>query len=253
MKLLVDVGNTLSVFGVWDGERVLRKWRLSTPTIGTEDQLWIFVEGFMKALGVRPPDIDRVTVSSVVPSMSHLLQNLCTRYLGLVPIFVFPSEEIGVTWGADHPREIGADRISNVLGYITYHASSGIVLDFGTAIKVEVITSKSFVGGIILPGPSLAMRALFSGTAKLPEVDLFFEDHVIGTNTGDNIRIGTVNATYYALMGLLKEIQEQTGPLPVLGTGGWLDLFEKCPGLMDRTDPDLTLKGIASFSDRLNR
>jgi type III pantothenate kinase len=161
-------------------------------------------------------------------------------------------EGLDVTWKADNNAEIGPDRIANVLGAKDHFGSNAIILDFGSAINVDILHEDAFVGGAILLGITTAMKALFSKAAMIPPVDLFFEDHYQGTNTGDNIRIGLVNGTYHALEGITANIRKELNTdMPIIATGGLSNLFQFEGTFIDHFDDDLTLKGVISFQNRV--
>lgn len=253
MKLLIDVGNTSGVFGLWYRGEVLEKWRLPTDVLESEDQMFVVLKELIGNAGYTMEQINSLCIASVVPRLKRTFNYFDKKYFKQQPVFVSAVDGIGIRWDADNPWEIGADRVANVIGATEYHGDSSIVLDFGTAITVDIIFKNAFVGGSILPGPMTSMKALFSSTAKLPEVDLFFEDHYLGTNTGDNLRIGIINGTYHALEGIVREVKKEIGNLEVIATGGHAETFMIEESFIDKYDPELTLKGIAAFDDRVKK
>jgi len=250
MKILADIGNTNTVIGFWD-EKIVQTWRLSTSYIETEDQLYVMLKIFLSDMNYDIKEIKSILVCSVVPRINTVFSYLGEKYFSLKPLFVSARNDIGVGWNADNPEEIGADRICNVIGAIDNYDRNSIVIDFGTAVTVDIVRDGNFVGGCILPGPKTAMKALFSNTAKLPEVDLFFEDHYLGVNTADNIRIGIINGTYFALKGIIDSAKEEAGESCVIATGGLAKIFYEEKNLINFLDSDLTLKGLYGFYKRV--
>jgi len=252
MRMLMDVGNSHLTLGIWDGGEVIKKWRVSTLTLETEDQFFSIVSPLLDESRINKSIIKSVAIASVVPGKSQLFTNFSEKYFKTRPVFVEPLDGLDVQWKADNPEEIGPDRIANVIGAKDYYASNAIIVDFGTAVNIDVLYKNAFVGGAILPGINLSMQALFMNAAKIPPVDLFMEDHYLGTNTGDNLRIGLVNGKYYAIKGLTENIFSELGErLPVIGTGGFAKLFSFEGSFIETVDPDLTLKGVAGFQDRI--
>lgn len=252
MELLVDVGNTTTILGLHDGKSIVSIWRLPSLRIETEDELFAILEQLLNSKGTSVCKIDGFCVASVVPRLNRSIQYFASHYLRERAIFLKPDEFVSVGLKADNPREIGADRLANVIGAAEHYGKNAIIIDVGTAITIDVLKEGDFVGGAILPGPATAMSSLFSKTAKLPEVELFFEDHYLGTNTEDNIRIGIVNGTYFALEGIIKNMLKVfPGSIDIIGTGGNIDLFMIENGFITLTDPDLTLKGLRVYYDRV--
>ncbi len=253
MRMLMDVGNTNITLGIWNGGKITVQWRIDSDKIGTEDVFFSTISPLLINSGIKQESIESMAIASVIPGKQFVFRRFAEKYFNTKPIFVKAADGFDITWKADNPKEIGADRIANVLGAKDYYGSNAIVLDFGTAINVDVLFRDAFVGGSILLGINTSMKALFSNAAMIPPVELFMEDHYLGTNTGDNIRIGLVNAKYFALKGITEQIMKELGEeVPVIATGGLSGLFQFDGTFIDYFDPDLTLKGIASFQDRFH-
>ena len=259
MRLIMDVGNTNLTFGVWDGKSFKAKWRMATQTIDTEDQSFSSIYPLLTASNIAVDHIESIAIACVVPGTVGIFNAFAKKYFRTTPVFVSPINGLDVTWKADNNAEIGPDRIANVLGAKDYFGPNAIVLDFGSAINVDILYDNAFVGGSILLGINTAMQALFSKAAMIPPVDLFFEDHYLGTNTGDNIRIGLVNGTYHALEGITANIRNElqkrskkpVDKIPIIATGGLSGLFQFKGTFIDHFDDDLTLKGVVSFQNRV--
>jgi type III pantothenate kinase len=252
MLLLADVGNTTTVFGLDSGSKIEAVWRLPSLRLETEDELFVILEGLLRYEQASLSSIKGLCVASVVPRLNSTIDYFARKYLLEPAMFVKADRFVSVDLETDNPSEIGADRLANVMGAKECYGANVIVVDVGTAITIDIVMDGAFAGGAILPGPETAMSALFSRTAKLPEVELFFEDHYFGTNTEDNLRIGIVNGTYFALQGIISEIEKQFDVKPkIVGTGGKARLFITEDGFIEMDDPYLTLKGIRSYYNRV--
>ncbi|MBN2220045.1 MAG: type III pantothenate kinase [Kosmotogaceae bacterium] len=252
MVLLADIGNTTTVLGLTNDKKIEAVWRLPSSRIETEDELFVILDGLLKIKGYSVGGIDGLCVASVVPRLNRTMSYFAKKYLLEPAVFLRPDEFFPLGLNTDNPGEIGADRLANVLGAKECYGNNAIVVDAGTAITIDIVKDGDFVGGAILPGPGTSMSALFSQTAKLPEVELFFEDHYFGTNTEDNLRIGIVNGTYFAIQGIITNIIEKFEKKPIIvGTGGNIDLFLIEGGLIEVSDPDLTLKGLRLYYSRV--
>lgn len=252
MRLLMDVGNTNITLGIWDDGKITRKWRVDSGKIGTEDTFFSSIYPLLNDAEIQKSSIESIAVASVIPGKQYVFRRFAEKYFNTQCVFVHAIDGIDVVWKADNPKEIGADRIANVLGAKDTYGSSAIVLDFGTAINVDVLFRDAFVGGSILLGVDTSMKALFSKAAMIPPVDLYMEDHYLGTNTGDNIRIGLVNSKYFALKAITECVIKELGEkVPIIATGGLSSLFNFKKTFINYFDTDLTLKGIAAFQNRL--
>ncbi len=248
MRLLVDVGNTHTVFGVKLNANY-RKWRLSTGRYETEDEIFSHLKPLFDYEGVKIEDIDGVVVSSVVPSLDYILERFSRKFFGKEILFVEADEKCGVEWPVSNPKGIGADRVANVVGAVYEYSKDALVIDFGTAITIDVIDDGKFLGGTISPGIYTMLYSLFKSAAKLPLIDLSkIPESSIGRNTEDNIRIGILKLIAYGLNELVKDIKEELGKdAIVIVTGGQaklvLELLKH-----DVYDPDLTLKGMERYA-----
>ncbi len=253
MRLICDIGNTSSLFAIFKDRELIFKIRLATDSLKFEDQLYVYLNTFLQRNKIVISDINGMAVSSVVPSVNTVLKYFSIKYLGGNPVFVNPIDNVGIAYKADNPLEIGPDRISNVLGASVLYGPDNIIVDSLTAITVEVMKDNAFIGGCILPGLETSMKALFQNTAKLPQIELFLEDHYLGVNTGDNIRIGIVNGAYHSLKGIINECIKETGPIRVIATGGYSRIFKDKKDIFDVIESNLTLMGTAFFEERVRK
>lgn len=249
MELLFKVGNTHTVMGIAQTDQTFKIWRIDTRNLATEDEIFSHLYTLFRFAGIDLAYIKQIGVASVVPSVNYSLQRLGEKYFQVQTVFVNCNARIfDIAYQVDYPQEIGADRIANVIAAKKEYGDQVIVVDFGTAITFDVVQQGNFVGGAILPGFQTAMMALFSNTAQLPQVELRIPDHLIGTNTIDNIQIGVLKIPILGIERLIAEIK-QASPIDytVVCTGGIGKFLTGSSWLFDRYDADLTLKGIRYF------
>lgn len=248
MLLCLDVGNTHILGGVFDGNKLITRFRYATHLIGTADQFGIFLIHVLQVNHIQPENITATALCSVVPSCDYTIKHTLSRYLKS-PLFVLQAGvKTGLNIKCKNPNEVGSDRIANAIGAVSAFPNKDlIVIDMGTATTLCVITKKQdYLGGAILPGLRLGMESLKNNTAKLMEVDIEAPSSYIGRTTRESIQIGL----YYGHLGALKEIitglkQEllQESPATIIGTGGFSQLY-KDKGLFDIILPDLVLQGL---------
>ncbi|MDE0331247.1 MAG: type III pantothenate kinase [Nitrospinae bacterium] len=250
--LAIDVGNTQTVVGLFDGEKLVSSWRLGSVARRTTDELAILMEGLFRLGRHRMSDVGRVVIASVVPPLGPNLEDMAKRYFGVKPLVVGPGIRTGISIKYENPREVGADRIVNAVA--GYHLYGGplIIVDFGTAITFDAISaSGEYLGGAISPGLGIALEALIDKTARLPRVETAVPPSVIGKNTVHSIQSGIA----YGYRGLVREIVERMktelgSDTKVVATGGQsLDLGQD-EGGFDLINPDLTLLGLRLIAER---
>jgi type III pantothenate kinase len=257
MLLAIDIGNTTTVIGVFDGERLIYSWRISTDNGRLADEYGVLIRFFLQAEGVNPDSIDGVIISSVVPAVLPNMIDMSVRHLGREPVVLTPESDLGLKLLVKNPSEVGADRIVNAIGAFEKYGGPCIVVDFGTATTFDVISSKGeYLGGAIAPGISISMESLFSRAAKLPKVELKKPPSPIGTDTITSIQSGF----FYGFLGqteeivrrIAEEMRSRGEPSPkVIATGGQARLIAGASNLIDIFDPDLTLRGLRVAYDRV--
>ncbi|MDZ7373765.1 MAG: type III pantothenate kinase [candidate division KSB1 bacterium] len=246
MLLAIDVGNTHVVVGVFDGEKLLGRWRLASGVARTEDELWALLKTLSSGEGVDLQRVRGVAVSSVVPSLTPVVEKMARRYLDLSPLLISAELDLGMPVLYEDPRAVGADRICNAVA--GYHLFGGplVVVDFGTATTFDVVTRDGeYLGGIICTGLETSAYLLHRYAAKLPKVELAFPPELIGRNTENAIRSGLMWGAVEMVDGLVRRLRAELGEdTRTVATGGLARLLVPKLREVDRVEPDLTLIGI---------
>ena len=247
MILVMDLGNTNTVLGVYDGERLVAHWRLSTVRDRTVDEYGILARNLLAFAAIDVAAIDGMIIASVVPPLDSVLRKMAITYFKIQPLFVEPGMKTGMPILYDNPLEVGADRIVN--GVAAYMRTGGavIVVDFGTATTFDAISSRGeYLGGAIAPGLSISAEALFQRAARLPRVDIRRPPRVIGKNTTHSVQSGLFHGYAGLVSGILRRVREELGePARSIGTGGLIEpLRDELESVLDEVDADLTLEGL---------
>jgi len=246
MLLAIDVGNTNTVLGVFDGERLLNHWRLETNAQRTSDEYGVLLMQLFQMNGLEPGRVRHVAVSSVVPPLQFNLTQMSERYFRTRPMFVGPGVETGMPILYDNPREVGADRIVNAVAAYEKRRGGLIVVDFGTATTFDAVTPQGeYLGGAICPGIHIAMEALFQKASKLPRVEFTRPPQVVGRNTVHSIQSGLVFGYVGMVDGICTRMREELGfPVEVIATGGLASLVARESRVIGEVDDFLTLEGL---------
>ncbi len=243
--LVIDVGNTNTVFAIVNNKGIHNKWRISTSANRTSDEYEIHIKPFLaREININVSD---VIISSVVPAVNHELRTFVKNYFNINPKIVGDSILPNINILIDRPDEVGADRLVNSLAAHKIYGGPIIVVDFGTATTFDVINKDgAYIGGIISPGVNLSMDALDMATARLPRIAISKPNKVIGTNTITAMQSGIFWGYISLLEGIIYRIKQETKyEMKVVATGGLSKLFITCTDYIDDIDEDLTLKGIA--------
>lgn len=252
MLLAIDVGNTQTVIGLFDKDKLLNSWRMVTPKHQTSDEIGSSILNFMKNSGYDPGGVANIAVSCVVPALVDELHKMGHRYFGSDIFMVDSTTNTRLKLDYEYPREIGADRIANSTAAVSIYGFPAIIVDFGTATTFDVISSTGiYVGGAIAPGIEISSDALFSYAAKLSKVDLSWPEKAIGKNTYDGIRSGILYGFLGQVDYLLEKIieeqkQEDKGFIcpKVIATGGLASLMKGRSSYIQIIDTELILKGL---------
>ena len=227
MLLVIEVGNTNTGVGVYDGRRLLVSWRLTSRREQTADEYGVFIEALLGTRGIEAQQITGVAISNVVPTVQQTLEWMCEAYFGVHPFTVQPGVNVSIPLRVDHPAEVGADRVCNVVAGMALYGKPLIVVDFGTATNFDVVNARGeFVGGAIAPGLTVAAEALISKAARLYRVELVRPKEAVGRNTVTNIQSGVVYGYAGLVDGLVERMrQELDGDVKVVATGGLAEVM----------------------------
>lgn len=253
MLLAIDAGNTNTVFALCDGDAISHVWRIKADASRTADEYAAWLLPLLQQAGLGFADISDVVIASVVPSANFNFRKFCTRYLGHTPLFIGDAATShGLTIRLPHPESLGADRVANVMAAVAQYKTPMIVIDFGTATKLEVIDATgAYIGGIIAPGINQSVDALHMATAKLPKIDIVKPERVTGIDTISAMRSGVFWGYVSMIEGLVKRLCDENNFKPfILVTGGLAPLFDGHITGVDKTDDMLTIQGLQLFFKR---
>lgn len=259
MILTLDIGNTNIKTALFDGQEMVKYWRLSTSITNTSDEYGITIMSLFRHEGIDPKAVEGIVMSSVVPTVNFTIEHMCLNYFGISPMVIGPGVKTGINIRYENPRELGSDRIANaVAAYDEYGGDKPVIfIDFGTATTFGVVDrdeksgTGAFLGGAIFPGIKLASEALTSGTAKLPRFALAKPEHAIGRTTLTNLQSGM----YYGYVGMVTNLVQKMktelgGDALVVATGGMAVLIAEESKVIDKLDGLLTLKGLRLIYER---
>lgn len=253
MLLVLDVGNTNTVLGLFDlaisdngRENLIAHWRVGTIRTQTVDEYGVLFRNLFSMAGIDISGIQGIVISSVVPPIDSTLRDVCERYFKTRPLFIEPGVKTGMPVNYENPAEVGADRIVNSVAAFEKHGGPCIIVDFGTATTFDCVSAKGeYMGGVIAPGIGISAEALFQRTARLPRVDIRKTPRIMGTNTVSSMQSGL----YWGYLGLIDGIIERLLPeigskAKVLATGGLAKLFGSGSKYISEVDDLLTLDGL---------
>ena len=253
MLLAIDIGNTNTVLGLFDGERILRRFRVRTLKERTADETGVLFLNLFQSAGL-PAEVDDTIVASVVPDALQPIADCCRSWFHSEPLVVGAGLRTGMPILVDNPREVGADRIVNAVAAYEQVGGACVVVDFGTATTLDCISARGeYVGGVIAPGYRISADALFQRASKLPRVEFAQPRRVIGRNTIHSMQSGLFHGYVSLVDGLIERVCGEYPPREqpaVLATGGLAPALVDASRGIERAAPDLTLEGLRLLYDR---
>jgi len=252
MLLAIDIGNTNIVLGLYQDKKLITHWRLATQAERTADEYGVILTQLVEHGGFRCEQISAIAVSCVVPPMLTTTQELAARFFDREPLIVGPGIKTGMPILYENPKDVGADRIVNGIAAFDKYREACIVVDFGTATTIDLISPKGeYVGGAIAPGLSISLEALVQRASKLPRIEIVKPKEVVGRNTVNSIQAGIFFGYVGLVDGLVKRIQkEQNVHVKVVATGGLAPLVASECATIHEVDEFLTLDGLRIIHER---
>ncbi len=253
MIVVIDVGNSNTVLGVYDGKKLLAHWRMGTNKDKTADEFGAFFISMFNSEKLDMSKVEAVVAASVVPTIMYSLEHAIRKYFKVEPMTVGPGIKTGINIKYENPREVGADRIVNTVAALEQYGGPVIIVDFGTATTFSAVSSKGeFLGGVICTGIKVCADALFQKTSKLPKIELAKPETVIGRNTVTNMQsgiiFGYVGQVDYIVRRIKKEMKEDN--IKVVATGGLARLIASESETIDEINGLLTLDGLRIIYER---
>jgi type III pantothenate kinase len=251
MNLLMDIGNTQTVVGVYENKKKIESWRFSSKLFSTEDEIATLIRNFLKFISIEFKNINRIIVASVVPEYSFIIKRFGLKYFGEEPLFISSKLNLPISIIYKPQESVGADRIAGSVAAFQKYKTDLIVIDFGTATTFDVITKNgNYIGGVIALGIEGQINALHKNASKLPMVNLEFPERYIGNTTDKSIQAGVLLGGLEMAKGLIKGIKkEQVPDAKVVATGGLAPLLAEKIKEIDAIEPDLILEGLLEIME----
>ena len=247
MLLVIDVGNTTITIGLFEGEELRATWRIATDHQRLADEYAVILMGLLNVRGIKAEAVDGAALVSVVPDLVPVFETLFQEHLKVSPLVVGTGTRTGVRILYDSPRDVGADRIADVVAAVKrYGPPPLIIVDLGTALVFDAVSKDGdYLGGALAPGIHIAAEALTNRAAKLYPVELTRPPSAIGKNTVNALQSGLLFGYVGLIEGMVARFKKELGgAATVIGTGGWAEMIARETDVFDEVDPDLTLHGV---------
>jgi type III pantothenate kinase len=259
MILAIDIGNTHTVMGVFEGSKLLFDWRVTSSPQHTEDEVGTYVRLFLTDAGIEPKRIKGIGISSVVPELTDVFAVMARKYFKADPVIVSSNTNLGIKIHYDDPKVVGADRLCNTVAGFAKYGGPLIVIDFGTATTYDVVAKNGdYLGGVIAPGIETSAVDLHRRAAKLPKVELHFPSVVIGTDTTGSMQAGILFGALDSMEGMVKRlrvelVKREKTEGQLIATGGFSKFICDHSKLPIHWEPSLVLEGVRLIYEKVHR
>ncbi len=253
MLLAIDIGNTHTVVGVFRDERLVADWRMTSHAYRTGDETWLVIKNFLENSGIDLREIGGVGISSVVPNLTDIFEDLSRRFLKCEPLSVHSDLDLGFSIHYVDPKAVGADRLCNAVAGFRKYGGPLIIIDFGTATTYDVVAKNGdYLGGVITLGLESSAAELHRRAARLPKIELRFPGQVIGRETVTSMQAGIMFGTVDSVEGIVRRISQELGAQPkVIATGGLSAVMAQHTKVIEASEPSLVLEGIRLICERV--
>ncbi len=255
MILTIDIGNTHTVFGIYNGSKLLGDWRVTSFVTRTEDEAGMLIKQFCDDARVPLKKITSIGISSVVPNLTDVLVRMCQKYFKKEPIVISADIDLGIKVMYDDPSAVGADRLCNAVAGFAKYKGPVVIVDFGTATTFDVVSKHGeYLGGVIMAGVETTATELHRRAARLPKVDLKFPEKVIGTNTVSSMQAGILYGALDSMETMIRRISKELDDYPtVIATGGFSEMMKQQSKIVNKHEPTLVLDGIRLIVERIEK
>ncbi|MFH1453283.1 MAG: type III pantothenate kinase [Armatimonadota bacterium] len=247
MLLVIDIGNTNIVLGIFEGDTLKHTWRIHSKENMTEDEYYVLIDGLFKEKNISKQNIKDIVMASVVPPLEYVFKKLAQKYFNIQPLMLGAGVKTGIDIKTDNPREVGADLIAGAAAAHNKYKKAAIIIDFGTATTLTAISSKGeFLGTSFAPGVLISLEALYRRASKLPKVELTPPKRAVGKNTTESMLSGIFYGTIGQIENIVKNMKKELNDREtiVIGTGGVIKLFEGKMDFIDHIEHELVLEGL---------
>jgi len=252
MLLVVDLGNTNVVLGLYEGERLVQTFRVATVRSRTEDEYAVLLQQLFSLRQLSSKSVTGSIIASVVPQLTDVMVSAIRQAVGREPLIVGPGVKTGISVLYDNPQDVGADRIVDAVAAYARYQTGVIIVDFGTATTFNCVSPKGeYLGGVIVPGVKVSLEGLIQSAAKLRPVELTAPPHVLGRNTTHAIQSGAIHGYAAMVDGVVDRLLAELGyPCRIIATGGLASLIGQHAKRIEELDPHLTLEGLRILHER---